>query len=287
MHRGATKHLINLIREGGQKVEVDLNSLIGLASKNKVLLQLLVKLDVKNSLRESQEEAIGNIVRLVEKLSRGLDGFSFAFFKLVKPVSYVPADVDVLVRSEEREEIIRRIEGLGFRVEVEEPFCTTLAKGPFIVDVYVHPTLGGMIYIDGQELLSHVCVKDFSGLRIRSLESYAEALVSAAHAVYKERIYTLNDYFTVKEWATEETFKLAKKLRCASSLNLAMEINEAIEKGLIEAPYRIPVVTWTKLLVQKIINDPLTRSTSKNLVSSIGSKRGLKLLISKLTRGTY
>jgi len=144
-----------------------------------------------------------------------------------------------------------------------------------------------MIYMDGQELLSHVCVRDFNGLRIKSLESYAEALVSAAHAVYKERIYTLNDYFTVKEWTTEETFKLAKKLRCTSSLNLAVKINEAIEKGLIEAPYKIPVVTWTKLLVQKIVNDPLTRSTSKNLVSSIGSKRGLKLLISKLIRETY
>jgi len=129
--------------------------------------------------------------------------------------------------------------------------------------------------------------KDFNGLRIKSLNSYAEALVSAAHAVYKERIYTLNDYFTVKEWTTEETFKLAKKLRCTSSLNLAVKINEAIEKGLIEAPYKIPVITWTKLLVQKIINDPLTRSTSKNLVSSIGSKRGLKLLRSKFTRDHY
>lgn len=124
--------------------------------------------------------------------------------------------------------------------------------------------------------------KDFNGLRIKSLNSYAEALVSAAHAVYKERIYTLNDYFTVKEWTTEETFKLAKKLRCTSSLNLAVKINEAFEKGLTEAPYKIPIITWTKLLVQKIINDPLTRSTSKNLVSSIGSKRGLKSLISSL-----
>jgi len=56
----------------------------------------------------------------------------FAFFKLVKPVSYVTADLDVLVKSEEREEIIRRIEGLGFRVEVKEPFCTTLVKGPLV-----------------------------------------------------------------------------------------------------------------------------------------------------------
>uniref|UniRef100_A0A7J3SME8 Nucleotidyltransferase family protein n=1 Tax=Fervidicoccus fontis TaxID=683846 RepID=A0A7J3SME8_9CREN len=287
MRRGSTKHLINLIKEDGQKIEVDLSPLIDLASKNKVLLQLLIKLDIKDPLRRSQGEAIENIVRLVGNLSKDLDGFSFAFFKLVKPVSYVPADVDVLVKSEEREEIIRRIEGLGFKVEVKEPFCTTLVKGSFIVDVYVHPTLGGMIYMDGQELLNHVCIKDFNGLRIKSLESYAEALVSAAHAVYKERIYTLNDYFTVKEWTTEETFKLAKKLRCISSLNLVMKINEAIEKGLFEAPYKIPVITWTKLLVQKIINDPLTRSTSKNLVSSIGSKRGLKLLRSKFTRDRY
>jgi len=61
-----------------------------------------------------------------------------------------------------------------------------------------------------------------------------------------------------------------------------VKINEAFEKGLTEAPYKIPIITWTKLLVQKIINDPLTRLTSKNLVSSIGSKRGLKSLISSL-----
>ena len=61
-----------------------------------------------------------------------------------------------------------------------------------------------------------------------------------------------------------------------------MKINEAFEKGLFEALYKISVITWTKLLVQKIINDPLTRLTSKNLVSSIGSKRGLKSLISSL-----
>jgi len=30
-------------------------------------------------------------------------------------------------------------------------------------------------------------------------------------------------------------------------------------------PYKIPVYTWAKLLVQKVLRDPLTRSTSKNL----------------------
>jgi hypothetical protein len=73
-----------------------------------------------------------------------------------------------------------------------------------------YQTLGGMIYMDGQELLDHVCIKDFNGIRNKSLKSYAGALVSATQAIYKECIYTLNDYFTIKEWKTEETFTLAK-----------------------------------------------------------------------------
>jgi len=268
-------------------MEVDLSSLIDLASKNKVLLQLLVKLDIKNSLRESQEETIGNIIRLVEILSTNLDGFSFAFFKLVKPVSYVPADVDVLVKLDEREEIIRRIKRLGFRVKVKEPFCTTLVKDSFIIDVYVHPTLGGMVYMNGQRLLDYVSIKEFNGIKIKTLYSYVEALVSAAHAIYKERIYTLNDHFTVKEWVTEETFNLAKELKCSSALELAIKINDAVENGLVEVPYKIPMHTWARLLVQKVSRDPLTRSTCKNLIKTLGTKRGIKSLNSKLTRESY
>ncbi|MCC6019217.1 MAG: hypothetical protein LM601_09320 [Candidatus Verstraetearchaeota archaeon] len=176
---------------------------------------------------------------------------------------------------------------LGYNIAVKDSYCITFVKSDSIIDLYVHPSLGGMIFIDGGKLLEYKCLREFNGVEIISLESYVEALVSAAHAIYKERIYTLNDYFTVKEWATEETFKLAKKLRCTSSLNLVVKINEAFEEGLVEAPYKIPVTTWAKLLVRKIINDPLTRSTSKNLVSPIGSKRGLKLLKSKFIRETY
>ena len=192
-----------------------------------------------------------------------------------------------MVKFDEREEIIRRIKRLGFRVKVKEPFCTTLVKDSFIIDVYVHPTLGGMIYMNGQRLLDYVSIKEFDGIKIRTLESYVEALVSAAHAIYKECIYTLNDYFTVKEWTTEETFRLAKELKCSSVLEFAIKINDAIENGLVEAPYKIPMHTWTKLLVQKVLRDPLTRSTSKNLIKSLETKRAIKLLKSKLTRESY
>jgi len=273
--------------EGDGVCDVGVDVLIDLASKNKVLLHLLRALNIQGPLREQQEMGMRRVTEVVQTISKLLRDFDYAFFKLVKPLSYVPADIDILVDANQIGKVVHEIVGLGYNIVVKDPYCITLTRGDSIIDLYVHPSLGGVIFIDGQRLLEHRCLMEFNGAEIISLESYVEALVSASHAIYKERIYTLNDYFTVKEWAREETFKLAEKLKCTSCLNIAVKINEAIEKGLIEAPYKIPVTTWAKLLVRKIMNDPLTRSTSKNLVSSIGSKRGLKLLRSKFTRETY
>jgi hypothetical protein len=286
---GFRSFTLSLIRAlGGDGVcDVGVDVLVDLAFRNKVLLHLLRALDVQGPLRERQELGMRKVAEVVQAISKLLKGYDYAFFKLVKPLSYVPADIDILIDANQIGKVVHEVVGLGYGVAVKDPYCITLTRGDSIIDLYVHPSLGGMIFIDGGKLLEHRCLREFDGVEIVSLESYAEALISAAHAIYKERIYTLNDYFTVKEWTTEETFKLAEKLRCTSCLNLAVKINEAFEKGLIEAPYKIPVITWTKLLVRKIINDPLTRSTSKNLVSSVGSKRGLKSLVSKLTRETY
>jgi hypothetical protein len=275
------------VLEGDGACDVGVDVLIDLAFRNKVLLHLLRVLDIQGSLREQQESSMRKVIETVRVLSKLLKDYDYAFFKLVKPLSYVPADIDILIDVNQIGKVAHEIMELGYNIAVKDPYCITFVRGGSIIDLYVHPSLGGMIFIDGGKLLEYRCPKEFNGVEIISLESYAEALVSAAHAVYKERIYTLNDYFTVKEWATEETFKLAEKLRCTSCLNIAMKINEAIEEGFIEAPCKIPVITWAKLLVRKIINDPLTRSTSKNLVSSIGSRRGLKLLRSKFTRETY
>jgi hypothetical protein len=112
-------------------------------------------------------------------------------------------------------------------------------------------------------------------------------LVVACHAIYKERIYTLNDYFTIRDWVDKKTFQFAEELKCTPALRLATKLNEAIGKGLVETSYKIPLRIWANLLIQKILKDPQTRSTSKNLVMALGSKRGLKLLISKFTRESY
>jgi hypothetical protein len=286
---GSSSFTLSLIKVlGGDGVcDVGVDVLIDLAFRNKVLLHLLRVLDIQGPLREQQEMDMRKVTEVVETISKLLRGYDYAFFKLVKPLSYVPADIDILVDAGQVGRVVHEIVGLGYGVAVKDPYCITLTRGDSIIDLYVHPSLGGMIFIDGGKLLEYRCLREFNGVEVVSLESYVEALVSATHAIYKERIYTLNDYFTVKEWMTEETFKLAKKLKCTSSLNLAVKINEGIEKGFIEVPYKIPLSIWVNLLAKKVLEDPLARSTSRNLLMAFGSMRGLKLLISKFTRENY
>jgi len=269
------------------KPDVNLATLLSHARKNKILLHLLRTYNIEGPLREQQELNIRKIVEIVQTLSKLLKEYNYAFFKLIKPVSYVPADIDLLIDESQADEAAHEIMRLGYTVAVKDPYCISLTKGDSIIDLYIHPSLGGATIIDGQRLLEHKCLEEFNGAEIISLESHAEALVTASHAIYKERIYTLNDYFTIKEWADEKAFRLAEELKCKPALRFATKFNEAISKGLVETPYKIPLPTWTNLLTRKILKDPQTRSTIKNLITILGSRRRLKLLTSKFTRESY
>ena len=79
----------------------------------------------------------------------------YTFIKLRKPVRYVPSDIDVLIDASSIRHAYLRLKALGFRAEVIEPYTLTVTKGSIIVDLYVHPTVAGVIYADGNELLRH------------------------------------------------------------------------------------------------------------------------------------
>jgi len=281
-----TKMLIDIL-EGKKFPETNIDILIDSASKNKVLLHLLRVLGIQGSLRKDQEARIRKIINIVQILSKLLDSYDYAFFKLIKPLSYVPADVDLLVRANQVTKVAHELMRLGYRIEVKDPYCITLMRGDSIIDLYVHPSLGGVIFLNGQRLLEHTCTKEFNGIEVRSLESHAEALAVASHAIYKERIYTLNDFFTVKEWAFKKTIRLAQELGCEDALNAAINLNKKIRLGLLETPYKIPLPLWLALLMRKFQIDSLTRATSAGILKTLTDKRVGKLLKSKLTRETY
>jgi len=184
---GLTAKLLDVAVYGAEPDD-DLAPLLIHAGKNKILLHMLRALNIQGSLRERQELGMSKVIEVVQALSKLLKDYNYAFFKLVKPLSYVPADVDLLVDASQAWRVSHEIMGLGYRVAVKDPYCLTLTKGDSIIDLYVHPSLGGAIIIDSQRLLEYSCTMEFNGVEVKSLESYAEALVASSHAVYKERI---------------------------------------------------------------------------------------------------
>jgi len=271
----------------GAELDVNIAPLLNHARKNKILLHLLRALNSQGSLREQQESCMRRMIEIVHVLSKLLKDYNYAFFKLIKPISYVPADVDLLVDASQARRVAHEIMRLGYTVAVKDPYCITFARGDSIIDLYVHPSLGGVVFMDGQRLLDHSCTIEFNGAEVRSLESHAEALVAASHAIYKERIYTLNDYFTVEKWTSKKTTRLAQELNCEEALEIAINLNKKIRLGLLETPYKIPILTWLELLMRKFQTDSLTRATSMGILKTLASKRTGELLISKLTRETY
>jgi len=281
-----TARLLNAVVNGA-KPDVSLDLLLTHAGKNKILLHLLRALNIQVSIRKQQELGISKVTKVVQILSKILKNYNYVFFKLIKPISYVPADVDILVDESQAKKATHEIMRLGYTIAVKDPYCITLTKGDSIIDLYVHPSLGGIIIINGQRLLEHSCTMEFNGTKVKSLEGYAEALVAASHAIYKERIYTLNDYFTIKEWASTKSFKMAEELSCKPALKLALTLNEKIEKGLLETPFKISIPHWLALLLQKVHDDKLSRASAINIIKALTKQNTRKALMAKFTRESY
>jgi hypothetical protein len=269
------------------KPDINLDLLLTHAGKNKILLQLLRVLNIQGSIRGQQESGIKRVIEVVQTLSKLLRSYNCAFFKLIKPVGYVPADIDLLVDVRQAKDVAHDVMQLGYRVAVKDPYCLTLKRGDSIIDLYVHLSLGGMILLNGQKLLEHSCITEFNGTEVRSLKSYAEALVAASHAIYKERNYTLNDYFTIKQWVSTKSFKMAEELSCKPALKLALTLNEKIEKGLIETPFKISIPHWLALLFQKAHGDKLSRASAIDIIKALTKQNTRKAMMAKFTRESY
>ncbi|MBO3810060.1 MAG: hypothetical protein FGF50_10785 [Candidatus Brockarchaeota archaeon] len=265
------------------EIELETNSLIELAYKNKVLLYLLRALNIQGSLRETQEKTMRNIIEVVKNLSKALKGYDHALFKLLKPVSYVPADVDVLVDADKVKRAAKEVMGLGYEPIVKDPYCITLTRGNSIVDLYTQPSIGGVVFINGQGLLNHTRIVEFNEAEVRTLERYAEALATASHAIYKECIYTLNDYFTIRKWTTGKSFKLAEELSCRPALELSIKLNRLIEEATLETPYRLPHPIWLTIMMRKLREDQLTKATLANILKTMRDPRIGRLVMSRLT----
>ncbi|MEM1650453.1 MAG: hypothetical protein QXY55_05970 [Candidatus Korarchaeota archaeon] len=92
-----------------------------------------------------------------------------------------------------------------------------------------------------------------------------EAVATVAHAMYKEHIYLLSDYYVAREWLNAKALGLARELKAEEAVETALRFNEQIEKGLVETPIKLTPVQSMEILARKFVKDSNFRATTVNI----------------------
>ena len=276
---------IDLGRIEGGSIE----ELAKLAKLNKVLLGFLRRVGYEGLLRIMEESLYKRYMAKVARMSKALGGLDYALYKFRKPVEHVSVDIDVLVRYEHLLKAVKALAGMGFRVEVLEPYTVTMVRGEAIVDLYTHPSFAWVVYLDGERLLEEVETVEIDpvGVEARALTEEAEAVATAAHAIYKEHMYLLSDYYVTKEWLNSKALGLAGELKAEEAVETALRLNEQIERGLVETPIKLTPVQSMEILTRKFVEDSNFRATTVNTLRLAMRKRTMQQLIQRIKRRTY
>ncbi|MEM4976635.1 MAG: nucleotidyltransferase family protein [Desulfurococcaceae archaeon] len=267
----------------------NMEDLIELAKLNKVLLGFLRRVGYEGYLRSAEEALYKQYMSEVAKVARALQGLNYALYKFRKPVEHVSVDIDILIHNKHLREAVRRLKKDGFRVEILEPYTVTMVKGRIIVDLYTHPSFAWIIYLDGERLLEEVETIEIGpvDVEVRVLSREAEAVATVAHAVYKEHVYLLSDYYVVREWFNRRALNLARELRAEDAVEVALLVNERIEKGLLETPVKLTLAQLAVVLAKKFMEDPVFRATTVNIPRLAVRRRTVQQLFWRIKRKTY
>ncbi|MFP3484922.1 MAG: nucleotidyltransferase family protein [Vulcanisaeta sp.] len=269
-------------------VSIDLDpEVIELARLNKVLLHVLRVSNYDGELRSSQEDGLRRVVNVVAEVEDALGSIEHAFIKLVKPVVYVPADIDILVRRDQVLLAASRLVRLGYRVLLYEPYTVTLVKNGINVDLYVHPSAANLVYARGEDFLRSRVETVYNGIRVVSIDRDHEVVLTVLHAVYKEGIVTLNDVATVIKWLSDEAVKLCLRLRCTQALEFVLTVALLSMMGSATLPYKLPIGYWSSKLISRVLGNAAYVPSILQGIRRLGDVRLLSQLASRIARVSY
>lgn len=275
--------------DSGKIAGGSIEKLTELAKLNKVLLGFLKRVGYEGLLRVVEESLYRRYMTEVVRVTKALQGLDYALYKFRKPIEHVSVDIDVLVRYEHLLKAVKALADIGFRVEVLEPYTVTMVRGKAIVDLYTHPSFAWIVYLDGERLLEEVETIEIDpvGVEARALTVEAEAIATLAHAVYKEHMYLLSDYYVAREWLNSKALGLARELRAEEAVETTLWLNEQIERGLVETPIKLASIQSMEILARKFIEDSNFRATTVNILRLAMRKRTMQQLIWRIKRKTY
>ena len=283
--------LLNILEGSYKPREDELSQIAKIAKLNKLYLAFLRSVDStalwpKRLLEETKFRSYRRNVVDVVNVLRDL---RYTLYKFRKPVDHVSVDLDILIHPDDVSKAITRLRSIGFVIDIIEPYTATLKRKGFIVDLYTYPAFAWIIYMDGQKLISDYSEDiEIDDTLARSLTKDAEVVVTAAHAVYKEHIVLLLDCLTITKWFSKRTMKIAEEFTVMKALETVSAVCRAIEQGIAESPYKIPLTYVARLYLEKMAVDPLYRATSLNIMKYFTKRKySMHIALWKLTRKSY
>lgn len=303
--------------------------LLQLAELNKVPLLFLESLgkfgrhltvEAQLSHCRSKHRKTADLITIISSLLEE-SGVRYAIFKTLKPFSYTPADIDVLLwSSRDLAKASKILEKRGLRPLDNDLYGLTMCSvdHDINVDLTTEVAVSSLIYLDKSLLFEHVHQVKVGGFEVQSLKPYADLVTAAAHCMYKEQMYTLSDYYTfaLSSQHYQKALELAENAHAKFALETALKLtyditinafgsnNTLIEKlrnaiktlspnTIIQAnkpldiPIKYPPHVLLKGLHEKILEDPISRNSIPNAIKSTLQPRQINKLLAHITRKGY
>jgi hypothetical protein len=236
----------------------------------------------------------------------------YCVFKTIKPFPTTPSDVDVLLSKRDFIEAESLLMSSGFTRTARDAYSSTLEK-EMIVDLQLQPSVSNVPYLPKMLLMKNAELRKVNDFNVSTLNPEAELIVIAAHSVYKEQMFTLNDYYAITMLAEQvdpaRLLSLVKSANVLEVVRLAVALCSQITESVFNVNLKISQLSgilgqsqkWQiqsmpikfafpmiiKLLLSRATKDKEMRSKVLPAIIRVASPGQLMKLFAHVVRSTY
>ena len=165
-------------------------------------------------------------------------GVSFAFFKSIRPYPFTTVDIDVLI-FDNFSSAVKYLFSKGYAVLGSGPESITFnSPGDVVsVDLYREVAVSRVVYVDKDVLRKHVTEVETPFGVVVNLSPEADLVVFANHALVKEHMFTLADYFTVKGLLLRSDVDVLSRLVLETRSVYVMSVVLGLVRDIVECVY--------------------------------------------------
>jgi len=237
----------------------------------------------------------------------------YSIFKTIKPFPTTPSDIDILLYPADFEKAKALLLSSGYKRVANDAYTSTLTK-EMNVDLQLQPSVSNLPYLSRKFLMQNTVLKNINGFDVNAPTLEAEIIVIASHSIYKEQMFTLNDYYTITILAEHadpgRLLNLAKEAKVLEALRVIIALCSQITESVFDTRLKISELRQTlgaspssafvpnmpmkfqfslviKLLAIRASKDGEMRRMVVPAMARLASPTQLRKLVSHITRRTY